>query len=109
MGVYNLKVSYLGYETFSQGDLKADTKVDIELQPSSIQKQEVVVRGERKDQNTKSAAMSTVEIPIKEIKTLPALAGEVDILKTIQLLLVFRVGVREIQDFMLEVEDRTRT
>lgn len=86
-GVYNLKVSYLGFETYSQKiDLKADTKVDIELQPSSIQKQEVVVKGERKDQNTKSAAMSTVEIPIKEIKALPALAGEVDILKTIQLL-----------------------
>lgn len=86
-GKYNLKVSYIGYETHTQViELSKDTLIDVELQVSSIQKEEVVVTGERKDQNTRSAAMSTVEIPIKEIKALPALGGEVDILKTIQLL-----------------------
>lgn len=86
-GNYTLKVSFLGYETFSQEiNLNKDLEFNIELKESSYTKEEVVVTGEKKDENTKSTKMSTVEIPIAQVKELPALMGEVDIIKTIQLM-----------------------
>ncbi|MFT6760211.1 MAG: hypothetical protein ACJATS_001394, partial [Psychroserpens sp.] len=86
-GEYTLKVSFLGYETFSQDiDLNKDTEVNLEMKESSYSKSEVVVTGDKKDENTKSSKMSTVAIPIAQVKELPALAGEVDIIKIIQLL-----------------------
>lgn len=86
-GQYTLKVSFLGYETFAQEiDLKADYELNMEMKESSFSKEEVVVTGEKKDENTKSSKMSTVEIPIQQVKELPALMGEVDIIKVIQLL-----------------------
>lgn len=86
-GDYTLKVSFLGYETHSQQiKLNKDTEVNLELKESAYTKEEVVVTGEKKDENTKSAKMSTVEIPIQQVKELPALMGEVDIIKTIQLM-----------------------
>lgn len=86
-GKYTLKVSFLGYETYSEEiELTADYEANIELKESAFTKEEVVVKGEKTDQNTKSSKMSTVEVPIQQIKELPALAGEVDIIKTMQLL-----------------------
>ena len=53
-----------------------------------IEMQEVVVaaKGEEEDENVQSTSMGRVSLPIEQIKVLPALLGEVDILKTIQLL-----------------------
>ena len=86
-GKYTLKVSFLGFETYAQEiDLAKDLTIDLELKESAYTKEEVVVRGEKKDENTKSTKMSTVEIPIQQVKELPALMGEVDIIKIIQLM-----------------------
>ena len=86
-GKYTLKVSFLGYETYSKEiDLTKDFELSLELNESSYSKDEVVIQGEKTDQNTKSSKMSAVEVPIQQIKELPALMGEVDIIKTIQLL-----------------------
>ena len=86
-GTHTLKVSFLGYETLEkQIDLRADTQLDLELKESTFTKEEVVVKGEKKTENTRSTKMSTVEIPIAQVKELPALMGEVDILKVIQLM-----------------------
>lgn len=86
-GKYRLKVSFLGYETLEQDlDLRANVQLDLELQPAGFTKDEVVVKGERRNENTRSTKMSTVEIPIQQVKELPALMGEVDILKTLQLM-----------------------
>lgn len=86
-GDYTLKVSFLGYETFAK-EIKLDQNLtfNLELAESAFTKDEVVVKGEKKDENTKSSKMSTVEISIAQVKELPALAGEVDIIKIIQLL-----------------------
>ena len=48
--------------------------------------EEIVVTGERKDENVSSTEMGTVELPVADIKKLPAIFGEVDVLKTLQLL-----------------------
>ncbi len=86
-GNYTLVCMYLGYETFTQPIvLEKNLSFDISFLPKSIEMNEVTVSGERPDQNIKSSQMSTVTLDMKQIKSLPAFMGEVDILKTIQLL-----------------------
>ncbi|MCB0429444.1 MAG: carboxypeptidase-like regulatory domain-containing protein, partial [Flavobacteriales bacterium] len=86
-GTYNLVASYMGYEQVSQKIvLNKDLKINIKLKPFSITTEEVVVTAERKDKNVESTEMGKVELQTDEIKTLPVVFGEVDVLKTIQLL-----------------------
>jgi outer membrane receptor for ferrienterochelin and colicin len=56
------------------------------MQLDSYMTDEVVVSGERSDENIKSKEMSIIKMHVDRIKELPVLMGEVDILKTIQLL-----------------------
>ena len=86
-GTYTLQVSYIGYESQEvQLDLGVDKKMNFHLAPSQTVTKEVVVTGEKTDRNISSAEIGTVKMPVKQIKALPVLFGEVDILKTIQLL-----------------------
>ncbi len=86
-GTYQLSSSFLGYNPYSQKIvLDKDLRINIDLDPQVITTEEVVVTGEKKDINTQGTQMGTVEMSIEQIKQLPALMGEVDVLKTIQLL-----------------------
>ncbi|MCB0703957.1 MAG: TonB-dependent receptor [Saprospiraceae bacterium] len=82
-----LSISYVGYQpkTFAL-NLTKDIILDIQLSPSiSLETVEVVASatGESIEEQTQ---MSTVSIPILQIKKLPAFFGETDILKALQLL-----------------------
>lgn len=86
-GKYTLVVSYLGYEDYSITiDLGKNSWQNISLTPKSIITKEVEIVGEREDRNTQEAQMGSVEMNIEKIKSIPAFMGEVDIMKTIQLL-----------------------
>lgn len=86
-GVYQLVVSYLGYETaMVEVNLGKNIQYNFKLKSAALTKQEIVVEGERADQNTRDASMGRTDLNIEQVKSLPALLGEVDILKTIQLL-----------------------
>lgn len=86
-GNYTVRTSYLGYETrFDSIALDKNIELNIEIGTGDVELQEVVVEDERSDENTQSTEMGTVELEVDKIKTLPAFMGEVDILKTIQLL-----------------------
>ena len=86
-GEYILVTSYIGYNDFEQKiTLNKNLRINIEIEPSVIVKDEFVVVGERKDQNTNDTKMSTVELDVDKVKSLPAIFGEIDVLKTIQLL-----------------------
>lgn len=86
-GSYTLVASYLGYNEYRQSiDLEEDMRINIDLSKGAIQTQEVKVTAEAKDQNVSSTEMGKVDLSTETIKALPALFGEVDILKTIQLL-----------------------
>ncbi len=86
-GKYTLKVSYVGYKTqMISVNLKADMKLNVELSSSSITTQEVTVTAERKDANVTSTNVGRQELTIETVKALPAFMGEVDVLKTLQLL-----------------------
>ncbi len=82
-----MTVSYIGYQpqTFAF-DLTKDVEMNIKLSSSvSLEVVEVTAskNGEPIEEQTQ---MSTVSIPVAQIKKLPAFLGETDILKALQLL-----------------------
>ena len=85
-GKVKLTISYVGYKVFEKEiDLHENVSIDIDLDPS-IEIEEVKIYGTRNSDKVKSTQMSAIEVPMREVKNLPVLLGEVDILKTIQLL-----------------------
>ncbi len=86
-GNYTLVGRYIGYADNEQPiTLDKDIKITLELAPKAIMAKEFEVVGEKKGENTESTDMGRVEMDVQTLKTLPALLGEVDILKTIQFL-----------------------
>ncbi|MFK8102362.1 MAG: TonB-dependent receptor plug domain-containing protein, partial [Saprospiraceae bacterium] len=86
---YEIIVSYVGYADQSlKIDLLTDLAKDIELGEATEVLEEVVIVADREfaDQNVESVSMSSVEMKVETIKKMPALLGEVDIIKAIQLL-----------------------
>ncbi len=85
-GEYNIKVSYVGYQDFLQKiDWSKDQKMDINLS-QGVEMQEVVVSAKKENENVTRALMGVEKIEMKDVKTIPMLFGERDVLKTIQLL-----------------------
>jgi hypothetical protein len=86
-GKYEIAVQYVGYQLFSQElDLVANQKIDFEITSSSQQLKEVEVKAEKDNLNVSSAQMGVTKIDINEIKNIPVIFGERDVLKTISLL-----------------------
>ncbi|MBC8488418.1 MAG: TonB-dependent receptor [Bacteroidetes bacterium] len=86
-GKYIIEYRFIGYETQSTKiNLVENIKQDIELSPSSTSLEEVIVSAEAVDENIKSTEMGIVKLNVKEIKSIPVIFGEQDILKIIQLM-----------------------
>lgn len=86
-GNYTVRYSYLGYETFDRKiNLKASVTIDMELQPKSNTLKSVDINAQGQKSAVKSLEMSSIRLDIKQLKTIPVLFGERDILKGIQLL-----------------------
>lgn len=82
-----LGISYIGYEARKYAlNLQHDQELSIELIEEAIGLEDVTVLGERPEDRVASTQMSTIDVPLGEIKKLPVLFGETDILKAIQLL-----------------------
>jgi CarboxypepD_reg-like domain/TonB-dependent Receptor Plug Domain len=88
-GTYRLEVSNIGYAPFSLGiDLKRDTILIITLSTKRTQQlQEVVVSADKYQplQRVATPQMSVERVTMKEAQLLPAIFGEVDIIKVLQL------------------------
>ena len=86
-GNYNIVFSYIGFESKPiKLDLSKNQKLDIELNESQINLSEVTVTEKRDDENVKNIEMSVNKMDIKTIGKIPALLGEVDVIRTIQML-----------------------
>lgn len=86
-GQYKIVYSYLGYQTVTKDvNLDKNIKFNIELKEKSTTINEVVITGEASNKNVESLDMSKDELNIEQIKGIPALMGEVDVIKAIQLL-----------------------
>jgi hypothetical protein len=80
-------VSYIGYEEWRETvAVGFDKHLRIQLTPSPIEMGGVTIVGERPGTIERKTDMSVIEIPIRRLKVVPALLGEVDIIKAIQLL-----------------------
>ena len=86
-GQYDIQFSYIGYKTVRK-PVAADrnTTVEVALELADNQLDEVVVSGKRTDDNVRSTEMSIARIDSKTIGRIPALLGETDLVKVIQLL-----------------------
>lgn len=85
-GTYSLHISYIGYKGIKT-ILKAtaSTTLDFELTSNSELK-EVLVTSKRKDENISKVEMGVQKLSITEIRKMPALMGEIDVIKSIQML-----------------------
>ncbi len=83
---YDIVVSYVGYSkrkfSFSA---QSDTLINIFLEQDNALNN-IVVYGSRNDFGVKHTQMSAIEMPIAKIEYVPAVFGEVDVLKALQTL-----------------------
>lgn len=85
-GTYEIQFSYIGFQTqIITVVLDKNVNQNISL-GASIDLDVVEIVAEEVEKIEEKTQMSTIDIPIKEIKKLPALLGEVDVLKIIQLM-----------------------
>ena len=85
-GNYELICSYAGYmPKTTQVNLQGDNQLDFDLVTKAALA-EVIITSKKTDANVKNAQMGRFVLPIEQIKAIPAFLGEVDLLKTIQLL-----------------------
>ncbi|MBI2721837.1 MAG: TonB-dependent receptor [Bacteroidetes bacterium] len=86
-GVHIIGASLIGYKTFTISvNLNQNINKTIELNEERTQLEEVEVTAEQEDRNIKSVEMGVSRLDIKQINKIPALFGEVDVVRVIQLL-----------------------
>ncbi|UII20167.1 TonB-dependent receptor [Fulvivirga ligni] len=86
-GEYEISYSSIGYQSIVQNvKLNGDQELNIELPVEVTTMDEVIVTDKAIDANVSDVKMSTNEVDIQQVKKLPALFGEPDIIKTIQMM-----------------------
>jgi len=84
-GKCTLSCTYLGYGVFTKSiDIEKSIQLDIELSPQVKSLDEVTIQGSKSTLN--STTVSKNVISIKQIKAIPSMTGEPDVLKSLQLL-----------------------
>lgn len=85
-GLYTLVIDYIGYESMSKTiDLQTASKINLEMRTEKEVLKEAVVNAEPADKNVSSNEMSVNKLSMKDIKKMPGLLGEVDVIRSIQL------------------------
>ena len=85
-GETKLRFSYVGTETRIE-DILLQKNMDLNIRmKSDKQLNEIVVYGEKPETGINATQMGAINVPLTVIKSTPALLGEADIMKTIQLL-----------------------
>jgi outer membrane receptor protein involved in Fe transport len=85
-GPYVFSISFTGYlpqDTLIE--LTANRQINFNLLQHSLL-EEVIVSSRRRDNNITAAQMGKIDLSVTRIKSVPVLLGEVDLLKTLQLL-----------------------
>ena len=58
----------------------------LKLFPKSQRNRQIIISSKKRDANVKNAQMGKLDLSIGQVKSIPAFLGEIDVLKTIQLL-----------------------
>lgn len=84
-GEYTMQITYLGFTTFEEKiSLQQNTRRDISLIPASNNLDEVIITSNNLKSSIRTPEISVNKLSINTIKKMPAVMGEVDILKSIQ-------------------------
>lgn len=85
-GTYPITVSFAGYQPLQTTiTLDRNTAFNFQLLQRSVL-EEVIVSSRRRDANVKNAQMGKIDLTMNQVKAIPVLLGEVDLLKTLQLM-----------------------
>ena len=86
-GTYRFTSSFIGYTSFDTTiELVANKVIDFNLFPKNMVYETVTVTTQRRPDNVKTAQMGKIDLSMEQLKSIPALLGEVDVLKVLQLL-----------------------
>src|SRR5690606_4377171 len=86
-GEYEVQYSYVGYQFQSKKiNLRSNTTENVSLKNEATVIQEIVVTDRPIDENVMSIQMSKNTLDLTQVRKLPALFGEIDIVKNIQML-----------------------
>lgn len=85
-GIHTVEFKAIGQDTqLKEIDLTNDVTFNLEMGSTLKELQEVKVNAKKGD-NVNSTKIGQIELNVEQIKTLPAFMGEVDIIKSVQLL-----------------------
>lgn len=85
-GPVEVRTGYVGYKpVVISFTLHHDTIINIDV-PTIDELNEVTIYGNREILGVRGSQMSAIDIPIEQIKAVPAMFGETDVLKALQLL-----------------------
>lgn len=86
-GIYTFTYSFIGYyDVEKRVDLRDNSVLEIELLPETEKLGEVTVTAESKNENISRVEMGIEKLRPHTIRSIPALMGEVDLIKAVQLL-----------------------
>lgn len=86
-GIFTVRFSFIGHTTLvQQVEIEKDLTLNIEMVPVASQLEEVVISGRRISQNVRAPEMSIAKLDAKSINKVPALLGEIDLIKVLQLM-----------------------
>jgi len=86
-GSYTFTYTYVGYASTEETlELSSNLTHSIKLKTQGVQTDEVLVLGNKPDQNVKSVETGVNRLDMRQVKLVPALMGEVDVVRSIQLL-----------------------
>ena len=85
-GVYKIQFSYVGYVSeLKEITLDENIKLNIDIENNSVMKEFTVV-GTESEKIQEKTQMSSIDLSMEKVKSLPVFLGEQDVMKTIQLL-----------------------
>ncbi len=83
-GTYTVQIDYVGYGSVTETIvLTGNVRKNVTLSSNDQQIEEVVVTGERRRAEIRKPEMSVNKLSVAEIKKMPVVLGEVDVLKSI--------------------------
>ncbi|MCA4895931.1 MAG: carboxypeptidase-like regulatory domain-containing protein [Cytophagales bacterium] len=86
-GRYSLSIMYVGYKPLSiTKDVAANETLQVELEENSEELDEIVISAEGGNSNVVSTQMSIAKLDPKLVKQIPAVLGEPDLIRALQLL-----------------------
>lgn len=86
-GEYSIAVSYMGYVSRKiKIDITESQTLDIEMEQSAVQLDEVVVTTKRADAAVTDPQTGVTQMEVQQLNKLPVLMGERDVIKSLELL-----------------------